>query len=103
MSTLEDRIRRLEDERDILATLHTYGRAIDDGLEAAFADCWTEGAVLVWGVSPDRPAIPFTARRFEGRDAIVAAFRGHTHAPEVRHRHLLYAPVMRVAGDQAEV
>lgn len=101
MTDLTDRIGRLEDERDILGVLHTYGRALDEGLEAAFANCFTEDAALIWGVSPHRPGLPFAERRFDGRAAIVGAFRGHTHAPERLHRHLLYGTTIELDGDRA--
>ena len=33
-TTIEARLRRLEDEQDILKTLYAYGHSIDYGLEA---------------------------------------------------------------------
>jgi ketosteroid isomerase-like protein len=101
--TAESRLRLLEDERDVLRTLYAYGSAIDYGLEGEFADCWTEDAVLVWGKTPHRELPQFPVRRFEGRGAIVEAFRAHTHAPELFHKHLLYQPRIRIEGDQAFV
>jgi hypothetical protein len=103
MSTIEVRLARLEDERAILELLHTYGRAIDDGLEADFSACWTEDATLVWNVTQHRPQPRFHPRRFDGRAAILEAFRGHTHAPEVFHKHILYAPLIRIEGDRGTV
>lgn len=91
--TLEERIRRLEDERDILRTLYMYGHAIDYGYEAEFLDCWAEGAVLRW---------PF-GEPMVGHEAIGAAFRNHTHAPTAWHKHVLVAPIVRIEGDRAHV
>jgi uncharacterized protein (TIGR02246 family) len=91
--TTEQRLRALEDERDILRVLHTYGHALDYGVEDAFVDCWTEDAVLHWpGPAP-----------IGGREAIRAAFRAHTHAPEHYHKHIVVDPLVAVDGDRATV
>lgn len=92
MATIEERLRRLEDERDILQTLYTYGHAIDYGLESEFLDCWTETAELYWGGSP-----------FRGRARIAEAFRSHTHAPAFWHKHFLAEPRVKLEGDRATV
>jgi ketosteroid isomerase-like protein len=89
--SLEDRLGRLEDEQAILRTLSTYGHGLDYNLEAEFLDCWTEDAVLIW---PDRPPIV-------GREAIATAFRAHTHAPAVFHKHVIVEPRIEIAGDRA--
>jgi ketosteroid isomerase-like protein len=93
IDALEQRLRRIEDERAILQTLYTYGHAIDYDDEAAFADCWTEDAVLEW---PWREPI-------EGREAILGAFRAHTHAPAVYHKHFMVEPQVELDGDRASV
>jgi ketosteroid isomerase-like protein len=93
VAALVTRVRALEDERDIMATLYDYGIAIDYGDEATFVDSWTADAVLQW---PWRPA-------FEGRDAILAAFRAHTHAPDKFHKHVVVGPRIALDGDQAAV
>jgi hypothetical protein len=103
MSSLEARLAALEDERAVLEVLHRYGRAIDDGLENEFLDCWTSGATLCWQSSPHRLQPHFVDRRFEGREAIRGAFRAHTHAPDFFHKHILYAPLIQVIGDRATV
>jgi ketosteroid isomerase-like protein len=92
-ATLEARLRRLEDERDVLYRLHAYGHALDYGDEATFMDCWTADATLLW---PN--PVPIT-----GTEAIRAAFRAHTHAPAVFHKHLVIEPLIRVDGDKAGV
>jgi ketosteroid isomerase-like protein len=93
LEELERRVRALEDERAILQTLYAYAHAIDYGDEPLFADCWTEDAVLDW---PWREPIA-------GRDAILAAFRAHTHAPDVYHKHFMVEPRIDLDGDEATV
>ena len=103
IADLERRLRALEDERDILRTLFAYGHAIDYGLEDEFLDCWTEDATLVWGKTPHRGLPQFRVRRYQGREAIKETFRGHTHAPDRYHKHLLHQPQISIAGDRATV
>lgn len=92
-STIEARLRSLEDERAILQTLYLYGHSLDDGREDVFMDCWKPDAVLHW---PDRPPIA-------GEAALRAAFRAHSHAPLAWHKHMLFLPRVRVEGDRAVV
>lgn len=103
LEALELRVRLLEDERDVLRTLYAYGYAIDYGYEQEFVDCWTEDAVLVWGKTDSRELAQFPVRRLEGREAILGAFRGHTHAPELFHKHVLLQPRIWIDGDRARV
>jgi hypothetical protein len=91
-ATMEERVRLLEDERDILRTLYAYGHAIDYGLEADFLDCWAEDAELSWGDST-----------FRGRTRILDVFLSHTHAPAIYHKHFLVEPRVRIEGDRATV
>jgi hypothetical protein len=103
MSDLAQRIARLEDRDAILERLATYGRAIDDGLTEAFADCWTDEAVLEFRPTPHRE-LPFAARRYAGRTAIVADFFArHTHAPQALHQHVILQPQIVLDGDRATV
>lgn len=92
MSTIEGRLRALEDERAILQTLYTYGHAMDYGveLEKEFADIWTEDAVLHHSYAT-----------FSGRDRIMVAFHAHSHAPDAYHKHCLVEPRIHITGDQA--
>ncbi len=89
--TVEDRLKRLEDERDILKKLYTYGHALDYGFEAEFLDCWTEDAILYWA----------TPQPIRGCAAIAEAVRSHTHAPAAYHKHLLIEHLIRVQGNTA--
>ena len=92
MSTIEERLQALEDERDILHVLYTYGHAMDYGieLEKEFADIWTEDAVLHHSYAT-----------FVGRDRIMAAFHAHTHAPDAYHKHCLVEPRIMIVGNEA--
>ena len=90
-TTIEARLRRLEDEQDILKTLYAYGHSIDYGLEADWLDCWCEDGVLQW---PNREPI-------KGHAALLAAFHKHTHAPQAFHKHIVVEPRIRIDGDRA--
>jgi ketosteroid isomerase-like protein len=91
--SIEERLRLLEDEREILRTLYAYGHALDYGDEDAFLDCWLEDAVLHW---PQRPPIT-------GHAELAEVFRAHTHAPEVHHKHFLVEPRIAIDGGEAKV
>lgn len=97
---IEARLRRLEDERDVLRPLYQYGHTLDYGPEEDFLDCFTDDAV--WAQA-GRFARPETARRFEGRGGLIKLFRHHTHAPDVYHKHLLVEPRITLTGDEAHV
>jgi ketosteroid isomerase-like protein len=90
MSNLESRIQRLEDERDIQHTMYCYGAALDYGSETEWMNCWAPDAVLHWFNPP-----------FRGPDQILAAFRSHTHAPQILHKHFLVNPRISVSDDTA--
>jgi hypothetical protein len=89
---LEERLRRLEDERSILDRLHAYGHSIDYGNEDEFVDCWTPDGVLKWP-QPHQPYL--------GHDQIRAVFRAHTHAPEMFHKHVVVDVRISLDGDAA--
>jgi hypothetical protein len=91
-TTIEERLRMLEDERAILDRLYAYGHSIDYGDRAEWLDCWVETAHLHW------PTISH-----EGREAIGRAFDSHTHAPAVFHKHLLIEPRVTIDGSAASV
>jgi hypothetical protein len=99
-ASIETRLQRLEDERDVLRPLYQYGHTLDYGPEDAFLDCFTETAV--W-TQAGRFARPETTRRFEGRGGLIKLFRHHTHAPEIYHKHLLVEPRITLHGDEASV
>lgn len=95
MATLEERIRRLEDERDIVRVLYRYAQGLDYGPDADFVDVFTEDGA--WRRSTDR----FPPRSFEGRAALTKMVHDHTHAPEYFHKHVVVNPQVDVDGDSA--
>ena len=90
MSSLEERVQRLEDERAIIDRLYAYCTSLDYGHRDEWVDCWTEDGVLAW------PHETFT-----GREEIGRAFDGHSHAPEAFHKHVIVDPRVRLNGDEA--
>ncbi len=95
--SIEARVRRLEDERDIMRTLYQYGHALDYGPEPAFLDVFTEQGkwMRVAGRKP--------ARSFEGRHGLAQMFGDHTHAPGYYHKHVVVNPQIAISGDTATV
>lgn len=93
--SLEARIRRIEDEREIVRTLYRYAAGLDYGPEEAFVDVFTERGR--WTRAPGR----FGDRRFEGREALRKMWLDHTHAPAVFHKHVIANAQVDVAGDTA--
>jgi ketosteroid isomerase-like protein len=94
LEALAERLELLEAERAIMSTLHAYGNAIDYGHEDEYRGCWLEDAVLHWPTYPEP---------LRGRTAIMDAFRAHTHAPAVYHKHFVLDPRIEVSGDSAKV
>ena len=93
--SIEARIRRLEDEREVVRTLYRYAQGLDYGPEEAFLDVFTEDAR--WARAEGR----YGPRSFEGRDALMQMYRDHTHAPEYFHKHIVVNPQVEVDGDEA--
>ena len=94
MATVEERLKALEDKRDILRTMYNYAHTLDYGDEEGFMDCWTEDAFLGWSIIPGG---------LKGRDRIREGFHVHTHAPDAWHKHMLAEPRITLAGDTATV
>jgi ketosteroid isomerase-like protein len=105
VSGLEERVRQLEDEKAVLATLTTYCHSIDYDLGELFADLWVEDATLTYdfAVARARSGTDLGDMTFSGRDAILDFFKGHTHAPRQYHKHLLLDPQIQIDGDRAAV
>jgi ketosteroid isomerase-like protein len=97
LSSIEQRLAMLEDEREILRTLHAYGNSLDYGNEDEWIDCWLEDAVLYW------PNPPYESSPFAGREPLCEAFHGHTHAPAVYHKHFVLDSRIDIDGDTARV
>jgi hypothetical protein len=97
VSSIEERLAVLETEREIMRTMQAYGHSLDYGDEDEWIDCWLEGAVLHW------PNPPYTKAPFRGHDELLGAFRGHTHAPVIFHKHVIWEPRIEIDGDSARV
>src|SRR5688500_2925940 len=96
MRSLEERLALLEDEREIQRTLCAYGNSIDYGNEGEWIDCWLADAVLHWPTQ-------IYPTPFEGHEGLRRAFRGHTHAPSIFHKHVVVDPRIEIEGDTASV
>jgi SnoaL-like domain len=108
MSSLEDRVRQLEDERAILQRIFDYYHAFDYGLADAFADCWTEQGALRLNADVANARLPTGIGNLEwlGRDTIMADyFWNHREQfpPEMYWKHLNINPRVTVDGDRATV
>ena len=96
---LAQRLRLLEDERGVLATLHRYGHALDYGAEAGWVDCFTADAH--YEVREPGNGTAGSVRAYDGRDELAAFAARHTRAPEHFHKHVVVDPVIAVDGDRA--
>ncbi len=96
---LARRLRRLEDERGVLATLHRYGHALDYGAEADWVDCFTSDAR--YEVRERGHGTAGGVRAYVGRQELAAFAARHTRAPEHFHKHVVVDPVIAVDGDRA--
>lgn len=97
LEDLEDRLRRIEDERGVIRVLHSYGHSLDYGDEDGFASCFAkDGALEVRTEHPD-----FPVSRVVGRDALRRFAADHTRAPQLWHKHLVIDPLITVDGDTA--
>ena len=93
----ELRLRRLEDERAIVATLHRYGHSIDYGDEARFLDCFTDDGVfdVHWQGGE-------SVMTLYGRGELEQFISRHSRSPEGRHKHVVVEPLITVDGDAAQ-
>jgi len=98
LEALRSRISRLEDESSILDTLHRYGQAIDDGLDQAWADLFTEDGVFL---CVDR--FGHVILREQGRDALAKWVRDFRAGETYRMKHCVLAPVINIHGHMADV
>jgi hypothetical protein len=99
---LEERVGRLEDEREILSTMHQYAHTNDYGGLEEFLDCFTEDGV--WERQRrDVPSQQEPARSFAGREGLTRFYNSHNRAPDIYYKHLLVEPRITVSGDKADV
>jgi ketosteroid isomerase-like protein len=94
---LTERLRHLEDEAAVQATMHAYGAALDYGDRDRFLDCFTPDAhyVVVMRIAGT------IALEFRGHDELTGYFDNHTHAPAAWHKHITTSIVAAVDGDEA--
>lgn len=99
--SLEDRVARLEAEREIAATLSQYAHTLDYGPEDEFLDCFLEDGS--W--ERVRVRAPDDVARFAGREALTRFFRDPSRgrAPDVYFKHLVVGPRIRFHGLEADV
>jgi SnoaL-like domain len=100
---LAARLRVLEDERAILATLYRYGHALDYGLEADWIDCFAAHGryELVYRSGGTGTAAGTRPTSYQGHDELAGFAANHSRAPERFHKHLLIEPVVTIDGDRA--
>jgi hypothetical protein len=97
-TSVEARLRALEDEGGVLATMYQYGHALDYGLRDEFLDCFTRSGV--WDSRRcDSGTTP--VGHYAGHAQLAGFFDRHTHAPSVYHKHLLVEPRITIDGDLA--
>jgi ketosteroid isomerase-like protein len=94
VTSLEQRLALLEAEREIKRTMHSYSTALDGEDEELFVDCFLDEAVLRW------PSPPYDGP-YSGSSRLRAAFRAHTHAPAVLHKHFVADQSIALDGDTA--
>jgi ketosteroid isomerase-like protein len=95
---LRHRLQQLEDERAILRVLHSYGPALDEGDDEAWARCFTADGVWETAGAGVRQA-----RHLQGRAELVAFARRHTRAPDHLHKHCVFDSLIELDGDAARV
>lgn len=101
VAALRDRVRRLEDERAILRTLHGYGHAVDAADRDAYLDLWTDDAAFdARGRQPGD--VSRVVRGVEARTDFIEHF---SRPPVGWHKHLLIEPLIDIepGGDTARV
>jgi hypothetical protein len=93
LAKLEARLRRVEDELEIVRLLAAYGPAVDSGSSRVAAELWSDAGVYdIGGVA--RPA---------GHDELAAVYDGPQHQEIIGGgaAHLTGPPVVTVDGDRA--
>jgi ketosteroid isomerase-like protein len=92
MASLEARLQRLEDERDISHLIGSYGPLVDGGAADAVADLWTDDGVY----DVDEVLL-------QGKPAIAAMVRSRHHQTWIEGgcAHFLAPPAVHVDGDDA--
>jgi carbon monoxide dehydrogenase subunit G len=87
---LASRLRALEDERGIVATINQYAQAIDYGAHDQWLNCFTLDGVL--DIRPQfngEDRAPFPPRRYSGRAELEGFIKALIHSPEKWQKHLV--------------
>jgi hypothetical protein len=103
-SSLEDRVRRLEDAEGVLRTLYQYAEGLDYGPLELFLDCFTETAT--WeGIRIDLAPEARPQRLFQGVAELTRYFHEpiRSRAPDRYFKHLLVEPRISIEDDEARV
>jgi hypothetical protein len=95
IAALEQRLWRLEAERDIQQLMVKYSMSLDYGDNNAWAECFTPNGVF----DVRRRGEPLFAHT--GTVALAAFAATHTHAPAVYHKHFLSIPAIVLDGETA--
>lgn len=98
IAALKQRLRALEDERQIRETLHRYSHTIDYGPPEAWAGVFTEDGVFdVYRVTGQK------THRECGREELARYLSTKRLPPLLHDKHLVCSPVIRIDGDTAKV
>lgn len=89
--TIEDRLRFLEDHFELTRLLHDYQRFTDGADPAAWANCWTEDAVVA-RAGADEP--------MRGRQELAEGVAQSIAQFDTR-QHVLTNPSFQIDGDRA--
>ena len=89
---LTERLARLEAERDIRDLMVRYAESLDYGDNQAWAGCFAPEA----GFDVRMRGEPMFAHA--GTQALADFAAGHTHAPDVYHKHFLSVPAIEFTG-----
>jgi 3-phenylpropionate/cinnamic acid dioxygenase small subunit len=89
---LTERLQRLEDERDIRDLMVRYAESLDYGDNAAWAACFAPDGLFDVRMRGE----PMFEHR--GTEALATFASGHSHAPDVYHKHFLSVPSITFDG-----
>lgn len=92
LRALTERLRRLEDERDIRDLMVRYAESLDYGDNLAWADCFTADGNFDVRMRGEGMFA------HTGTEALATFAAGHTHAPDVYHKHFLSVPSITFEG-----
>jgi 3-phenylpropionate/cinnamic acid dioxygenase small subunit len=98
VTTVDDELRMIVEERAIIRTMHRYAHAMDQGLEAQWLDTFTEDAVFDVVRSDDGT----TVHREEGHGELARYIARYPKPPAYR-KHVVVDPLIEIRGDEATV